>query len=111
MHCSVLLCVVSCVVLTLVLVREVIWQSRGSEVVELAGRRLLLITCRTLCKRRPVATYIYFFVFSYLQPTEEHMMCICVTLSSFFFLFFAGFWILVGFFVMDLWDPINISNY
>ena len=43
--CSVLLSVsvVSYVVLTLVLVRAVIWQSRGSEVVELVGRQLFVV--------------------------------------------------------------------
>ena len=43
--CSVLLSVsvLSYVVLTLVLVRAIIWQSRGSEVVELVGRQLFVV--------------------------------------------------------------------
>lgn len=61
---------------------------------------MLLITCRTLCERRPVDTYI-FFVFSCLHPNSHRGTYDGVLVSLFLgFLFcFGGYWILVGFFV------------
>ena len=66
----------------------------------------MLITCRTLCERRPVDIYIYiyiyiYFVFSCLHPNFHRGTYDGVLVSLFLeFLFcFGDYWILVGFFV------------